>query len=530
MKTKLLIAFFAIIFQLTLEVEANEDVVLQDLLSLKPDLVVPEMTDEKPAAGKRVRQQSKKFLGSNVYHTLYLPTDWKQGKKYPVIVEYAGNKWKTSLGTVEGSSLGYGVSAGQGVIWICMPYVDLKKQENAPTWWGDVDATVEYCKETVERVCSDYGGDSSNVFIAGFSRGAIACNYIGLHDDVIASLWKGFICHSHYDGIKSWSYENSDRQSALKRIERLGNRAQFISQENSVFAIKKYLSEVYPDGDFNFVTLPYPVHTDKWVLRNIPERKILRKWFWNTVAKVDDSKKQEFKSIACKGSYSGHLQGATTNEKDAIYWSFTKHLVKTNIDGIVLKKIEVQDHHGDICYANGKIYVAVNFGQFNDIQERANSWVYIYDADDLSLFAKHKTKELVYGAGGIAHHNGRFIVVGGLPKTIDENYAYEYDSDFKFIKRHVLKSGQTLMGIQTAEYAEGYWWFGCYGRPSELLKVSQDFQHVEKFKFNCSLAIVRISKNMFLVGSGVCSKENGCIGSLHKSKVDSKFGLIRLKK
>ena len=68
-----------------------------------------------------------------------------------------------------------------------MPFVDLKTEKNAATWWGDVAATVDYCKETVRSICDDYGGDSSAVFIAGFARGSIACNYIGLHDDEIAS-------------------------------------------------------------------------------------------------------------------------------------------------------------------------------------------------------------------------------------------------------------------------------------------------------------------------------------------------------
>ena len=85
-----------------------------------------------------------------------------------------------------------------------MPFVDKKNGRNATTWWGDVRATVGYCKATVLRTCEEFGGDPSNVFIAGFSRGAIACNYIGLHDDEIASLWRGFICHSHYDGVRKW--------------------------------------------------------------------------------------------------------------------------------------------------------------------------------------------------------------------------------------------------------------------------------------------------------------------------------------
>ena len=246
---------------------------------LPADLTTPQTTDGKPAPGKRVRQFNPEYVGSGVYHLLYLPVDWQPGKTYPVIVEYAGNQYKTSLGTVEGSNLGYGISAGKGVIWLCLPYVNTEQMKNQLKWWGDVEATVKYCKQTVKQVCREYGGDPRNVFIAGFSRGAIACNFIGLHDDEIASLWRGFICHSHYDGVRRWPYPESDRAAAAVRLQRLGDRPQFISQENSVAETRGYLAEAFPAGNFTFVPLPGISHTDTWVLRDLPERKLLREWF-----------------------------------------------------------------------------------------------------------------------------------------------------------------------------------------------------------------------------------------------------------
>jgi len=258
-----------------------------DIETLPPDLNTPPASKESPAPGKRVRQVNQDYEGSGVYHLLYLPTDWEEGKKYPVIVEYAGNEFRTSPGTVEGSNLGYGISGGEGVIWICMPFVDKENQTNAKRWWGDVEATVDYCIKTVDRICKEYGGDPSNVFIAGFSRGAIACNFIGLHNDEIASLWRGFICHSHYDGVREWGYAGSDPESAATRLNRLGNRPQFLCQEKSVAATKDYLKKAYPDGRFTFKRLPLINHTDTWVLRDIPERKELREWFKRNQSKSD---------------------------------------------------------------------------------------------------------------------------------------------------------------------------------------------------------------------------------------------------
>ncbi|MHC4200692.1 MAG: hypothetical protein ACYSU0_11930, partial [Planctomycetota bacterium] len=132
--------------------------------------------------------------------------------------------------------------------------------------------------------CRDYGGDPAAVLIAGFSRGAIACNFIGLHDDEIAGLWRGFIAHSHYDGVRKWRYPGSDRRSAAERLKRLRGRPQFVSHEGSVEATRKYLEGTRTDGAFTFLALPYRNHTDSWVLRDIPERKALREWVGRVLA------------------------------------------------------------------------------------------------------------------------------------------------------------------------------------------------------------------------------------------------------
>ena len=256
---------------------------ISNIENVPQDLTTPPVTNDTPGPGKRVKQINQDYAGSDVYHVLYLPTDWKKGTKYPVIVEYAGNRWHTSPGTVEGSNLGYGISGGTGAIWACLPFVDATNRRNATSWWGDVEPTVNYCKKAVKRICDESGGDTSAVFLAGFSRGAIACNYIGLHDDEIASLWRGFICHSHYDGVREWPYAGSDRKAAAERLKRLGNRPQFISHENNVTATESYLMEVFPAGNFTFLAMPFTNHTDTWVLRDIPERKAVRQWFSNVL-------------------------------------------------------------------------------------------------------------------------------------------------------------------------------------------------------------------------------------------------------
>ncbi|MBN1344071.1 MAG: sulfatase-like hydrolase/transferase [Phycisphaerae bacterium] len=201
--------------------------------------------------------------------------------------------------------------------------------------------------------------------------------------------------------------------------------------------------------------------------------------------------------IVCEGSYWPHLQGIAT-DGEALYWSFTRDVVKTDLSGKALKHIEVQSHHGDPTYHDGKLYVPVNLRKFNAERGEADCWVYVYDARDLSLLSKHGVPEAVHGAGGMAYCDGRFFIVGGLPKGYQENYVYEYDADLKFVKRHVLESGYTLMGIQTANFVDGAWWFGCYGET--LLKADASFRLIGKYRFDLGYGVIKLPDGRYLLG------------------------------
>lgn len=266
---------------------------LPDIHAVPCDLAVPPAASEPPSPGVRARAVTAGWKGTEVHHLLYLPTDWTPSARLPVIVEYAGNGGfknaygDVSEGTVEGSHLGYGVSGGRGFIWICMPFVevDANGKRNAVKWWGDVTETKRYCIATVKDVCSRFGGDPHRVILAGFSRGSIACNFIGLHDDEIAKLWCAFICHSHYDGVREgWPYAGADRASALERLKRLRDRPQWISHEGGTQATEAYLRSTGVQGRWTFQTLPFHNHTDSWVLRELPIRKALREWVAALVA------------------------------------------------------------------------------------------------------------------------------------------------------------------------------------------------------------------------------------------------------
>lgn len=249
-------------------------------------LNIPEMQVSAPAAGRRVKIVTPEYTNTGVHHSLYLPKDWKPGRKYPVIVEYAGNSFPAAgcTGEVGDAGLGFGLSQGQ-FIWVVLPFIEKDYQSNAKNWWGDELATVEYCKQNIQRVISDFGGDPINVFLCGFSRGAIAVNYIGLYDEDISRIWAGFISHDHYDGQREWKNTSwgspleKYQKSALTRLSRIQGRPVLIMQADSADSIRLYLKDYAEKDSMTFLDVPmkniFPMlpfqgvvhpHNDRWLL------------------------------------------------------------------------------------------------------------------------------------------------------------------------------------------------------------------------------------------------------------------------
>jgi predicted esterase len=236
------------------------------------------MEDGPPRPGHLVKVTAPEWSGTEVYHTLYLPPTWQKGRKYPVIVEYAGNSWgAVCTGKVEDCKLGFYESGGQGFILMALPFINAKEKKNQLNWWGDVDATVQYCELNVKRMCEKYGGDPSEVFLTGFSRGAIACGYIGLHDDTIAQLWAGLIPFAHFDG---GSFTRAGAETRLARIK--GKPVLIIYGEKddagkaNSLAGAKILQTLGEKP--TLLEIPGMGHTDTWIMSASLQRTFVREW------------------------------------------------------------------------------------------------------------------------------------------------------------------------------------------------------------------------------------------------------------
>jgi hypothetical protein len=261
---------------------------LPDLSSVTPDLVVPELTSGEAAPGKRVKGVLPPYEGTEIYHALYLPTDWKPNAKWPIIIEISGNGPYTnkygdwSSGKVEGSSMGYGLSAGKGFLWFCSPYIDPIGKTNVSYWWGDPNATTAYMQKAVAYLEKNFGGDASKVVLVGFSKGAIGVSYLGLRDEATASLWKGLLAHDHFDGLRSWPYPESETNVAVARLTRLGNIA-LCASGSTAKSVQSFFDLNHLKGNVTYISPAFRNHNDQWTLRDIPARVQARAWLSNVI-------------------------------------------------------------------------------------------------------------------------------------------------------------------------------------------------------------------------------------------------------
>jgi thioredoxin-related protein len=284
-----------------------------DALVIPADVRQPAVSDGEPAPGRLVLQQLPSFAGTEVRHAIWLPEDWTPDRRFPVIVEYLGNTQQVKDGLIGG---GMGISGGRGFIWVVLPFISVDGKTDAAMWWGDVAATVAYAKEAVPAICAAWSGDPGRVLLTGHSRGAIACNYIGLHDDGIAKLWRAMVPFSHYDDAHiPWGMTPEEQAKAPERVARLGATPQYILGEQSVLpqpwndkalraAILKdhlatfeaartkldlhpisiiegtraFLAQHAPTSDISIVDLPFVNHSSEVLFRDTPERQHLRAW------------------------------------------------------------------------------------------------------------------------------------------------------------------------------------------------------------------------------------------------------------
>jgi len=78
----------------------------------------------------------------------------------------------------------------------------------------------------------------------------------------------------------------------------------------------------------------------------------------NVLVKASDQT-PTFSNMKCERDYKYHVQGVCTNERYTVCWSVTTDLVETDRLGLVQRKVAIANRHGDLCFSDEKLSVAV---------------------------------------------------------------------------------------------------------------------------------------------------------------------------
>lgn len=257
---------------------------------------LPPLTDGDPAPGARVRRTASSYLGSGIFHAVYLPTNWQPGQKHPVIVEWPPNFFPPGgvSGEVDDSHLGFYLSGGVDFIWVTMPIVAYEENPvvHSPFWWGlsftpedpvGQALAADYAVEALQEILESYGGDPAQVFATGFSRGAIATGYIALSTDQIADVWAGFLPHAYTDGIPFTP------TNVAARRQRVNGRPSLISwgdddPDAATSGLESATALTGMGYPVETMEIPGVGHSDDWIVNSSPQRDAMRAWLSQMIA------------------------------------------------------------------------------------------------------------------------------------------------------------------------------------------------------------------------------------------------------
>jgi hypothetical protein len=242
---------------------------------------VPAVEEGEPKPGRRARYRLTGDERTGIASVLHLPEDWQAGKKYPVIVEYPGNMFFGpacySTGLPDQCIIGYGITKGRGAICLGLPFLDRASGRIVENGWGNPDETADHAVSMVAEVCEKFGGDRERIVLTGFSRGAIACGYIGLRNERIACLWKGFHACQHYDG---GGWNGATLPGAVERAARFKGTAVF-QTDNSRETYQPVMDAMKAEVTWADSGLHW--HSTAMFLDDRPSTVQLRDWFWRLV-------------------------------------------------------------------------------------------------------------------------------------------------------------------------------------------------------------------------------------------------------
>ena len=194
------------------------------------------------------------------------------------------------------------------------------------------------------------------------------------------------------------------------------------------------------------------------------------------------------------GKCPGHSQGMCVTS-NAFYFSFHNQIVKTDWKGLLLKRVTVVPHGGDICHWNGRVYVGA-WEPPKKKGEKGCTSIRVYDADTLEPVKERRMPEWQNAADGITCLDGVIILGMGMKDWNGSdkghsNYYGKFDAETlepigkPFLVDHGEESSCGAQNICT----DGTYIYSCYytsdeaARTPNFIVYDKDFKVVGKHLF-----------------------------------------------
>lgn len=205
--------------------------------------------------------------------------------------------------------------------------------------------------------------------------------------------------------------------------------------------------------------------------------------------------------IVCEAAgFPGHLQGIAADES-GIYWSFYNTVVKTDYAGRELARVPIPRHAGDLCVAEGKLYVSVIYYDKKKAKRAGGTgWIYVCDTDLNFKSLREVALPDTPRPDGITFLDGKFYVAGDdfgkEPHPV--NTISVYDRDFKFERKLTVDIGKpTRYGAQTLNAVGGRILAGFYaGKGNSVFFAPPELKTAETFPLSVNVGMAVVPKSL----------------------------------
>lgn len=198
--------------------------------------------------------------------------------------------------------------------------------------------------------------------------------------------------------------------------------------------------------------------------------------------------------IKLPGDYKYHLQDVWFDGR-ALYWAQTSVLIKTDLNGNIIAKANVNEHHAGLEVRDGKVYVAVCVLQGKTggkTLSNSRVTVNVYDAKTLKLLEEHVT-DINDRSGSLSIlEDGTFLVGCLRPPDITKTQVrfHHLDRNYKLIKSYVLDNVPVKLGIETIKQHGGYFYLSHYAKNGLCIKLDKNFKEVARYQFDGTCGLI----------------------------------------